>query len=122
MSYNHQDWNTVILNPSSKNKTVLEKVANDKRGGGGGASISSITGKPAWKVEKMVDDETGKPVEYVSREDAQKITAGRIAMKMSQKDLAVKLNMSLKEIQQIESCKAVANRMILSKIKRLLKI
>lgn len=113
----HQDWNTVIL--KKKEIIVKETISkNDKQQN----PISSTTNKPLWKIEKQVDSDAEKPINYVSRDDAQKIINGRISMKMTQKDLSTRLNMPLKDIQDIESCKAIENKLILSKIKKFLQI
>ena len=115
--YNHQDWSTVVLKKKSNEPDVKIVSKNDKQ------SISSVANKPMWKLEKQIDSvDSGKPLTYVSRDDAQKIIAGRIAMKFTQKDLANRLNMQLKEIQDIENCKALENKLILSKIKRILQL
>lgn len=118
MSHSHQDWETVIL----KKKKVDDARENVTKTSVNKTTISYATGKPAWKIEKEVDSETGKPLIYVSREDANNIIKGRIEMKLSQKDLANRLNMQFKYIQEIETCKAIENKQDLSRIKRFLKI
>lgn len=117
MSYNHQDWNTVILKPK---KEVAGGDAAAKTARPGFAIAAG--GKPAYKIEQQVDGDSGKPLNYVSKEDAQKVVAGRVAMKLSQKDLAMRLNMQVKDIQDIESGRAIENKQVLGKIKRLLGI
>lgn len=116
--YNHQDWSTIVLKKKSSEPSEVKIVSkNDKQ------SISSVVNKPMWKLEKQIDNiDSGKPLTYVSRDDAQKIIAGRIAMKLTQKDLATKLNMQVKEIQDIENCKALENKLVLSKIKKILQV
>lgn len=84
------------------------------------ATMSTTSSKPAWKIEKMVDGETGKPLVFTSREDAQRIVAGRVSMRLSQKDLAIRLNMQLKDLQEIETCRAVDNRNTIDRILRYL--
>lgn len=115
-SHSHQDWQTVVFrksSPDQKKEVVIKPTA---------ATISSATNKPAWKIEQQVDSETSKPITYVSKADAAAIVAGRVLLKMTQKDLANRLCMQEKDIKDIESCKAVENKTILSKIKKLLNI
>lgn len=114
MSLAHQDWTTVVLKPK-KTPTETQPVCKQ-----GTCSISAATNKPAWKIEQQVDGDSGKPINFVSREDAKLIVSGRVAKKLSQKDLAARLNMQLKDLQDIESCKAVENKAVISKIKRFL--
>jgi ribosome-binding protein aMBF1 (putative translation factor) len=113
----HQDWNVITF----KKKQIPQKEIQNKSNIIT-ATTSTTTNKPAWKIEQQVDGDNGKPIQYVSKNDAQLIIQGRIAMKLTQKDLACKLNMQPKEIQDIESGKAIENKMILSKIRRILGI
>ena len=117
-AFSHQDWNTVVLRPKKpeQTKTTVTKSSIAP------VSISSATGKPAWKVEAQVDSETGKPVEYVPKDVAAAIVNGRVAMKLSQKDLAARVNMQLRDIQEIESGKALYNKAKIAKLKQFLRI
>jgi len=115
----HQDWETVIW---KKKPSDHENQKSTKAIRTTSAVVSTTANKPAWKIEQQVDAEHGKPIRLVAREDAQKIIAARVAKKMTQKDLACRLNMQLKDIQDIESCKAVENKAVLSKIRRVLDI
>lgn len=111
----HQDWETVIINKSKpkQNVTVEKKTTQ--------ATITSSQ-KPAWKIEKMVDSDEGKPINLISSDTAKAIIGGRVAAKLTQKQLAQQLNISEKEIKDIESGKAVENKLLISKIKRRLHI
>jgi len=113
----HQDWNVVTF----KKKQPIQKEAQVKSSVIT-ATTSTTTNKPAWKIEQQVDGDNGKPIQYVSKADGQLIIQGRIAMKLTQKDLACKLNMQPKEIQDIETGKAIENKMVLSKIRKFLGI
>ena len=113
--YNHQDWETVVLKKTKRTEIQKDRVKHD-------VPISSTTNKPIWKIEQQIDNEGGAGIKRVSKEDAQKIILGRVAMKLSQKELANKLNMQVKEIQEVESSKAFENKSILSKIRRTLSI
>lgn len=124
MSYTHQDWETVVIR---KVKSEFEKkqdaFGQGVRKAAPAQTQSTASAKPAWKIEKMVDDPDGKkPLEFVKKEDAQRIIQARVALKMTQKDLAHKLNMNEKDIKDIEQCKAVENKIVLGKIKRFLHI
>ena len=109
--YSHQDWETVVLKPSKEKheeqtikKTVTETLTASQ--------------KPAWKIEKQVDSEEGKPITLVSTSVAKMVTGARVAKKISQKDLARKLNVPEKDIKDIEAGKALENKALLAKIKR----
>jgi ribosome-binding protein aMBF1 (putative translation factor) len=115
----HQDWEPVVF--KKKNTEVQKEAQRRQSAQAASATVSKTANKPAWKIEKQVDGD-GPPVTYVSKDDANKIVQGRVAMKLSQKDLAQRLNMQFKDIQDIENGKAVENKAVLSKIKRFLHI
>jgi ribosome-binding protein aMBF1 (putative translation factor) len=114
MAYNHQDWNIVILNPAKKGKQESKEKCQQRPQ----ATFSSVTNKPAWKIEQQVDSDSGKPLQLVSKQDADDVKNKRIACKLTQAQLATKLNMKLKDIQDIESYKAIENKGVISRIKR----
>ncbi len=115
--YSHQDWTPVVIkkNISTIKKELVPKSEATKE-------TKTITGRPAWAIEKQVDDEKSKPVIYVSSETAKEIISGRLSMKLTQKQLAQKLNIQEKDIKDIESCKAVLNKGLISRIKKTLNI
>ena len=116
----HQDWQEIVF----KKKTNAAAVKRDKNSsciGKASETISTLSSKPAWVIERDVDAvDTGKPLAFVSKDAAQRIIVGRIAKKLCQKDLARHMNMQPKEIQEIESGKAVENKQVISRIKRFL--
>lgn len=115
--YSHQDWTPVVMKKKSNliKKELIPKTQVSKE-------TKTETGRPAWSIEKQVDDENSKPVNYVSTDVAKEIIAGRVQMKLTQKQLAQKLNIQEKEIKDIESSKAVLNKGLISRIKRTLNI
>lgn len=110
--YSHQDWNTVVFNKKKQDTQIKQRSVH------GGATVSTVANKPAWKIEQQVDSDMGKPVQYVSKKDATEIIQKRVTCKLSQSQLATKLNLSCDVIKDIESCKAVENKSVLSRIKR----
>lgn len=102
----HQDWQTVVFNKKQEKIPVVQK------------KYAVVNNKPAWKIEKQVDDDSKKPLTYVSKADADYIIQTRIKIKKNQKQLAQELNLQLKDLQDIESCKAVENKALISKIKK----
>lgn len=113
--YAHQDWKTVVMKPPKEatQVQVQPKAQN---------TTTTQGGKPAWKVEKQVDSDVGKPVNYVSADTARAIIGGRTAAKLTQRQLAQRLNIPEKDIKDIEAGKAVENRGLLARIKRVLNV
>jgi len=128
MSYvNTQDWTTVVFRKPKpvaqvtqpKSQQPNAKVNNQTHN----SLIHSASSKPAWKIEKQVDDDTSKaPLNYVSTQDAKIIIQARVAAKLSQKELATRLNLQEREIKDIEACKAVENKALLARIKKFLNL
>jgi ribosome-binding protein aMBF1 (putative translation factor) len=117
----HQDWETVYFT-KKKTKNDLPKEAVPKASITN-ATTSSVTAKPAWKIEQQVDNTDGSPpLNFVSTDTARSIVNGRVAAKLTQKQLAQRLNMQEKDIKDIEGGKAVENKAVLAKIKRVLNI
>lgn len=104
--YSHQDWKTVVLKQQPVAKPAPQKTFELSR---------------EQKIEKQIEDDTKKPLNYVSREDANLVIQGRIGKKWTQKQLAQHLNLQEKDIKDIECCKMVENRQLLAKIKQVLK-
>lgn len=126
----HQDWTPVVIRKpktqvveKSVRATPATSVGNTSKAGVNRATHSTHnTDIPAWKIEKQVDSDTGAPIKRVTTQDAQAIIKGRVAMKLSQTQLAQRLNMPERDIKDIESCKAVENKAVINKIKKFLNI
>lgn len=112
----HQDWETVVFKKKSQHEITREKVPRQN-----GHTVTPSQ-KPAWKIEQQVDSENGKPLNLVSSEVAKAIINGRIALKLTQKQLAQRLNLQEKDVKDIESCKAIENKALIARIKRTLGI
>ncbi len=116
MGLDHQDWNTVVFkkrNFASENRK--NAVAQNKI-----TTMSSVANKPAFKIEKQVDSDTGKPITYVSSQDAQEIIKMRTSRGLTQDQLACAVNFLPHKIKEIESRKAIENKADLIKIKKCL--
>jgi ribosome-binding protein aMBF1 (putative translation factor) len=126
--YQHQDWKPVIL--KKKTPVPQQKQQNQQQKPGGDSNInksrqatmSAASAKPAWKIEEQVDSLERKPLDMVSKDIAKRIIQARTDAKLSQKELAIKANMTEREIRDIESAKAVENKAVLSKLKKILGI
>lgn len=110
----HQDWSVVTFNKKQPQKNTSQKAAYPP------ATVSSKTGKPAWKIEQQVDSENGKPINRVSKDDSKRIVELRLKARLSQRDLEQKMNLSASSIKDIEAGTAVENKALLSRIIRFL--
>lgn len=111
MGYHHQDWTTVVLNQKNQQKQSQHVKAP-------AATVSTTTNKPAWKIEQQVDSDKGKPIQFISKQDSDMLKNLRIALKLTQSELATRLNSKVKDIQDIEACKAVENKAVIASMKR----
>lgn len=101
----HQDWTPVIL---SKNRKYTEEE-NQK-----------YEQKKQEKLEKKKNEENEvKAPPKINFELKKAIMQARLAKKMSQKDVATKLNVTLSTIQGYENGKIVPNNQFIVKLERL---
>jgi ribosome-binding protein aMBF1 (putative translation factor) len=103
----HQDWKTVVLR-SKKKDTEKNKVPRK-------------SGTRLQKFEKMADNDELKH-KKVDQAMKTKVQQGRLALKLTQKQLAQRCNVQEQVIKDIESGKANYNPRDMNKIKRVLNI
>lgn len=103
----HQDWNTIYVKP---------KKTNNQEGGKPNQYVKS-------KEQKMNDaEEEGKlSHKKMDLEFGKTLQKYRLSQNMTQKDIAQKLNIPVKDINEIESGKMKHNGQLMGKIKRLMK-
>ena len=81
---NFQDWKPVVLNATKKKAPPVSKTGDQKA---------------FHKLDQSTEPEK---VEYMPRNISIQLIAGRVAKKLSQKQLANSLNIDIKIIQDIE--------------------
>jgi len=106
----HQDWDSIILNNKSTKPKLNEDGTKKKE------FVKSTGTKLEEKVEKGIL--THKKMDLSFGKDLQKF---RLSRGFTQKDLATKLNIPVKDINEIEAGKAKHNGPLMGKIKRLMK-
>ena len=115
--YDHQDWNVVILRKFKKNNVDVS-CKNEM-------VEKTIRNKPkdtVVDIRKLEDNHDGSHHVLVSKEVANEIVKKRIELKMTQADLAQKINEKPCVIQEVESMKAIYNHVLINKIYRALDI
>jgi len=98
----HQDWKTVVLRKSEK-KVDRPRAVGHK------------------KISNLDSDDPDAP-KTMGLSAGKQIQSGRCAKKLSQKELAQKINVKPQVISDYESGKAIPNRAILNKLNRVLDI
>jgi len=103
----HQDWNTIYVKP---------KKTNNQDGGKSKQYVKS-------KEQKMSESEEEGKLSHkkMDLEFGKTLQKYRLSQNMTQKDIAQKLNIPLKDINEIESGKMKHNGQLMGKIKRLMK-
>ncbi|THG09190.1 multiprotein-bridging factor 1c [Camellia sinensis] len=125
-----QDWEPVVLHKSKPKAHDLRdpKLVNQAlRSGGQVQTLKKFDGgankKPAaTAINARKLDEAAEPaaLDRVSVEVRQAIQKARIEKKMSQADLAKKINELPKVVQEYENGKAVPNQAVLAKMEKVL--
>ena len=100
----HQDWNTLFVN-SNKKKNNIEKKEYVKS-----------------KEQKMNENEENGKLSHKKMDSdfGKSLQKYRSSINMTQKDIAQKLNIPVKDINEIESGKMKHNGQLMGKIKRLM--
>jgi ribosome-binding protein aMBF1 (putative translation factor) len=102
----HQDWDTVYVTPKKKNNQTEDKKKPYVKSKEQKMNEKEEEGKLS---HKKMDSEFGKSLQKY-----------RLSQNMTQKDIAQKLNIPVKDINEIESGKMKHNGVLMGKIKRLM--
>lgn len=113
----HQDWKTVVLKKPQVKKTSSSSVKVPING-----LNSNNTFKGTGKKINENDDNEVKKLPNVGISIGKQISQARSAKKLSQKELATKMNLQLHVVQQNENGKALRNNALLAKFERTLGI
>ncbi len=113
MSLEHQDWDTVYI---QVNKSLNKNIQQDKQKNKELQKYSKIN-----KIEQKIESGNLKH-DKTPAEFGKLIQKKRLEKNMTQKDLAQKINIPVKIINEIECGKAKHNPQVVSKIKRILNI
>ena len=111
----HQDWSTVYIKADKEiNKTPDQRKKEKER------EINAVKFAKENKIEKQIEDGNlkHKKMDVSFGKELQK---KRLSKGMTQKDLAQKLNIPVKNINEIEAGKAKHNPGLMNKINRVLK-
>lgn len=110
--YVHQDWNVVVF----KKKDI--KAGNNN----GDVSKKVSYAECPVSIKKLDEDREEFNHKKITKDIADTIKSKRIELKLSQSDLAKKINEKPNVIQEVESMKGIYNHILLNKIARALGI
>jgi ribosome-binding protein aMBF1 (putative translation factor) len=112
---NFQDWETVILKNPSKQKGIQKKEIIAKKGD---TSIQD-------EIKKIENDTENFSHIYIPKELSKEIIECRLKLKLTQKDVANKLNVQQNMYCEMENGKALYSNKVkqdINKLERILKI
>ncbi|KAF4604045.1 multiprotein-bridging factor 1 [Pleurotus pulmonarius] len=107
-----------ILLPAARRAGAV--VATDKKVTGG--SNKAHQGTDHQRIAKLDRENEVAPPPKISPTVGRTIQTSRLALELSQKDLAAKINEKPSVLQDYESGKAIPNPQILGKLERILKV
>jgi len=123
----HQDWKPVTWNKSgekSKGQSNTAFLNAEKRKGNvittNKKNVSNSNNKTEVNVRKLESEEDTFKHPIVSLSMAKRIAQVRCEKKLTQKDLAMKLSLDVKIIQEYENGKAIPNPNIINKLEKAL--
>lgn len=108
------DWTPVVFHKRSASDVAKQTVLQKKKTSN--SSASAQTDVNTYKLEE--DDHV--QIEHVSSELKQQIIKARTAAKLTQSQLAQRINEQPKVIQEYENGKAIPNNAILQKMSKIL--
>jgi len=106
----HQDWTPVIFNSKEKRAEYLSRIPKKP---------DVIDGMKPSEYKNIVSDDPEAP-KKISLSVAQKIATSRASQGMTQKDLAIKMNVKPEVIRDYENGKAIPNHQVMQKLQRVL--
>jgi putative transcription factor len=109
-----QDWEIVKFSKFTANEKKPELVAKTK------LNSASSSVEAYQKLSKIEKEDENLHIERISPELKQQIIRARCDKKLTQADLAKKINEPLKIVQEYENGKATPNNQILQKMSRIL--
>lgn len=107
-----QDWTPFVI----KNKNADNKAKAFREGRTEAIKKISLD----HKSRKLEQEDEVKPIEKVSRDISVLVQQGRMEKKLTQKELAQKLNIKPEIIRDIEAGKLANDKQIISKLQRIL--
>ena len=110
----HQDFRVITIGSKDKKKANLNKQIVKKNI----SNSNNIYNVNATKLENSDEIQ----LKYVDRNIVKKIIQARTLQKISQQDLANKLNVRKSVITELESGKMLKNNQFVSKVKKILRI
>jgi putative transcription factor len=112
--FDHQDWDTVVLRKSAKQlKKQNSNKNNDKR-----VSNKKPNSNKLETKKIVADDGEVNALDKVSHSLKIQIQKARNAKGLTQKELAIKLQLPVTTIRDYENGKAIPNGALISKIGR----
>ena len=123
MSFEHQDWNNVVFKKKQSTTLTNEDIRRSnyktKQRVVNNNSKNSVNGQKLYNL----DNETESfEVKKVSLSLSRQIQQARLSNKITQKELAQRINVSNKIINDYESGKAIPDNAVKMKIQRALGI
>ncbi len=119
MAYSHQDWKQVILRPKQEGNGKSEKDIRRALQTGGVVETHVKLHSP-FASKKLDENPEDFHHKTISKELADAVKNKRIEMKLTQAQLAQKVNEKVNIIQDIENMKGVYNHVIINKTLRAL--
>jgi len=125
-----QDWNTVSWDKrgeKKKNESSKQQITRLQRTGSGLITTNKTSGNKqkvnvvdSSKLRKIENEEDTFKIEKVPLSISKKMAQLRCEKKLSQKDLAMKLSLDVKIIQEYENGKAIPNGNLINKLEKIL--
>ena len=120
MTYDHQDWNNVVFKKKQSTTLTNDDMRRSNYKTKQRVTSNSNNNHNGQKLYKLENETESFEVKKVSRSLSKQIQQARLSNKITQKELAQRINVSSKIINDYESGKAIPNNTVKMKIQRCL--
>lgn len=110
----HQDFRVITIGSKDKKKSYLNREIVKRKV----SNSNNIYNVNASKLENSDEMQ----IKYVEKDIVKKIIQARTLLKISQQDLANKLNVRKSVVTELESGKMLKNNQFISRVKKILRI
>ena len=120
MSFEHQDWNDVVFKKKQSNTLTNDDIRKSNYKTKQKITSNTFNNANNQKLYKIDNESESFEINKISLSLSKQIQKARLTKKLTQKELALQSNVSIKIINEYESGKAIPNNAIKMKIQKIL--
>tara|TARA_B110000971_G_scaffold213899_1_gene245318 strand:- start:751 stop:1125 length:375 start_codon:yes stop_codon:yes gene_type:complete len=120
MSIEHQDWTPVVFKKKQSTTLTNEDIRRSNYNTKGRVATNSVNNISGQKLNKLANETESFEIKKISLSLSKQIQRARLSNKLTQKELALRINVSSKVINEFEAGTAKPDNNVKMKIQRAL--